>query len=104
MAPDHYCCHRVYVPKTQLERISQAVKKFPHKTKVPQITTAELATDAAHCLIDVLKNPAPNAPFVACKESTAVALDRLSANFLATAAPFQRYGTSKGDGATSKGA
>ena len=55
---------------------------FLHKTKVPQTTKAELATDAAHCLIDALKNPAPNAHFAACTKSTAVALDRLSSIFL----------------------
>ena len=48
MAPDHYRCHRVYIPKTRAERIAQTVKLFPHNCNVPQNTSADVAAAAVH--------------------------------------------------------
>ena len=42
MSPDHYRCHRVYIPKTRAERIAQTVKLFPHNCNVPQNTSTDV--------------------------------------------------------------
>ena len=82
MAPDHYRCHRVYIPKMRAEQISQTVKFFPHNRNVPQNTSADVAAAAAHRLIAALRNLAPNAPFLENDKATAAALDRLANIFL----------------------
>ena len=82
MAPDHYQCHRVYIPKTRAERIAQTVKLFPHNCNVPQNTSANVAAAVAHRLIAALQNPAPNALFSENDKATAAALDRLANIFL----------------------
>ena len=82
IAPDHYQCHRVYVPKTRAERIAQTVNFFPHNCKVPQNTLGDVAAAAAHRLFTALQNPAPNAPLSENHKSTAVTLERLANIFL----------------------
>ena len=77
-SPDHYHCHRVYVPKMRAECITQMVKFFPHKGRYPQTSAKHVAVDLALRLIQDLRNPAPEAPFAASKKHTADALEKLT--------------------------
>ena len=77
MAPYHYRCHRVYIPKTRAQNIAQTVKFFPNKVRLPQASAKHVAVDAALCIIEALRNTAPEASFVASNKDTVDALDRL---------------------------
>ena len=55
-APDHYRCHKLYVPKTRSERIATTIKFYPHKAQVPELSKTEEISMAAARLTDALKN------------------------------------------------
>ena len=62
-APYHYHCHRVYIPKKQVECIPQTVNILPHKGRLSQTSAKHVAVDAALRLMQALQNSAPEAPF-----------------------------------------
>jgi hypothetical protein len=80
-APEHYRCHRVYVTKTRAERIAKTVEFFPHNWKVPEVSPAHAATQAAQDLTEALLNPAPNVPFATVGATQRQALRQLAAIF-----------------------
>ena len=82
-APNHYRCHRIYVPRTRAERIGHSVRFFPHDSKLPNQTSAEHATAAALALVKALQHPAPSHPFPPSSD-TATALQQLADLFLQT--------------------
>ena len=56
---EQYSCHKAYIPKTRVERISDTVE-FPPKTfHMPQMSSMDATTHAAQDLIYALQNPAP---------------------------------------------
>jgi hypothetical protein len=74
MAPEHYRCHRVYIPSTRSERITQCVKFLPHSCTIPHTTPRDSAMTAANKLIEALQHPAQDAPFVEDRNNTGEAL------------------------------
>ena len=61
-APEHYQCHRVYIPRTRAERISKTVDFFPHDCPVLAGSSTSAATTAACSLAKALLHPTPT-PF-----------------------------------------
>ena len=58
-APNHYRCHRVYIPSTRAERIAKTVEFFPHDCPVPSSSSTSAATTAARALTEALLHPTP---------------------------------------------
>ena len=56
-APDHYRCHRVYIPRTCAERISKTVEFFQHDCPVPACSSTSATTTAACALAESLLHP-----------------------------------------------
>ena len=61
-APEHYCCYRLYVPKTRAKRTAKTVQLFPHQCPVPTTSSVD-AIISARALTEALTNPAPEALF-----------------------------------------
>jgi hypothetical protein len=80
-APDHYRCHRTYIPATRSERIARTVEFFPHNFAMPKNSSADAATTAAAALVHALQNPTPASPFGPIQSDQAAALDQLAAIF-----------------------
>jgi hypothetical protein len=77
-APEHYRCHRIYVPKTRAERIAKTVEFFPHQCAMPKTSSADAATKAALDLVHALQHPAPAAPFATLGQSQLAAIQTLA--------------------------
>jgi hypothetical protein len=77
-APEHYRCHRIYVPKTRAERIAKTVEFFPHHCAVPKTSSADAATKAALDLVHALQHAAPAAPFAKFGQSQLAAIQTLA--------------------------
>jgi hypothetical protein len=86
-APEHYRCHRVYIPATRAERIAKTVEFFPLHCAMPRTSSADAATQAARALIDALKNPAPAAPFATLGQSQLQAIQQLADIFQVNTEP-----------------
>jgi hypothetical protein len=86
-APEHYCCYRVYVTSTRAERHSATVQFFPHECAMPKTSSADNALRVATALVDVLKYPAPAAPFATLGQAQLHALDQLATIFASVTAP-----------------
>jgi hypothetical protein len=80
-APEHYRCHRTYIPETRQERIGRTVEFFPHNFAMPALSSADAATAAARDLIFALEHPGPASPFGVVAPQAA-ALRRLADLFL----------------------
>ena len=61
-AMHHYRCYKCYVSKTGGERHSDTVEFFPHKAKVPNLSSREVLHSSALDLIAALKQPYPPTP------------------------------------------
>ena len=57
---DHYRCHRVWVPSTRSERISQTLSWFPHHVTMPVPTNNDMILAAAKDLTEALLNKPKN--------------------------------------------
>jgi hypothetical protein len=62
-APHHYRCWRVFIPQTAGKRNSNTVEFFPATVTMPQLSSANAATQAIQDLIQVLKHPHPATHF-----------------------------------------
>ena len=62
-ALNHYRCHRVYLPSTRGERVSDTVEFFPHRGNIPAVTPADAATEAAFDLARALSETETGGPF-----------------------------------------
>ena len=49
--PDHYRCHRVYIPRTRSERIAKTVEFSPHDCPLPSGSSTSAATAASRALV-----------------------------------------------------
>ena len=78
MATSHYRCHRVYIPKTRDERITNSVKFIPHQFNIPQTTAKEEVIAEAHQLVTSLQHPTSQEPFSDDKNNTGKALKILA--------------------------
>ena len=65
------------------------MKFLPHRCKIPENTSEEVAIEAAHRLVQALQNPVPQAPFSEDKNDTGRALKKLADIFLQTSQPAQ---------------
>jgi hypothetical protein len=72
-APEHYRCHRMYVPKTRAERIAKTVEFFPHHRAMPKTSLADATTKAGLDLVHALQHPASAAPFATLGQSQLLA-------------------------------
>ena len=79
-APDHYLCHRVYIPRTCAERISKTVEFFPHDCPVPAGSSKSAAIAAARALAEALLHPTPT-PFAKLGEDQFSDIQTLSRIF-----------------------
>ena len=80
-ALEHYRCHKVFVNKTNKQRISDTVAFFPTKIRMPETSALEKATQAAEDLISVLQNPEPKTPFLTFGKEQHTALQQLAELF-----------------------
>ena len=81
-APEHYCCHRTYIPATRKERIARTGEFFPHEFDMPRTSSADAAVVAAQDLVHALQHPTPASPFAQVKSDQAAALLQLADIFL----------------------
>eukprot|EP00957_Ditylum_brightwellii_P209505 15362027-Ditylum_brightwellii.AAC.1 len=62
-AMEHYRCYWFHIPSTSGHCVTEMVDFFPQHCTMPVFSSAATATAAANDLIEVLKHPAPTAPF-----------------------------------------
>ena len=79
-APDHYQCHRVYIPRTRAERIAKTVEFFPHDCPVPSGRSTSAVTTSARALAEALLHPT-STPFATLGEDQFAAIQTLSRIF-----------------------
>jgi hypothetical protein len=56
---EHYRYYQVFTDKTKAERITDTVKFFPQHTKVPYMSSTDVAIQAASNLIMAIQQPTP---------------------------------------------
>ena len=80
-AMQHYRCFKVFVTKTNAQRICDTVEFFPTKIRMPETSALEQLKNSVDDLIHVLKTPKPKSPFLdfGCEQSNA--LQRLAELF-----------------------
>jgi hypothetical protein len=87
-APHHYRCWQVFIPQTAGERYSNTVEFFPATVPMPQLSSADAATQAIRDLLQALKNPHPATPFALLGDAQHSAIKQLALIF-ADAVPNQ---------------
>jgi hypothetical protein len=84
-APNHYRCWRIYVTKTQSERIGDTIEFFPKQGQMPTLSSTALVTSAALELTETIKKltdpTGPKKTFEPINETTTKALVRLAEIF-----------------------
>ena len=86
-AMEHYRCYKVYVNKTNAERVGDTVEFFPTSTKLPRLSSADAATMAARDLIKALQKPHPAVPFTNIGDHQLAAIQQLADIFNHAVAP-----------------
>jgi hypothetical protein len=81
---EHYRCYQFYVPDTNGLCITSTAEFFPEYTKMPTLSSANLAADAAERLIHVLRNPSFPAPYKSLAPRQLEALTKLAEIFQTT--------------------
>ena len=92
--PDHYHCHRIYVPATQGERIAHTVSFFLHNFSVPAKNRQDdvarfirdLTTSLQHCYLNTPLQPVVDKHFAAIQ-----ALEKISARTFHNKQPQRLY-------------
>ena len=79
-APDHYRCHRIYIPRTCAEYIAKIVQFFPHNCHAPAGISTSATTTAASALSEALLHPTPT-PFVLLGDDQFAVIQTLSRIF-----------------------
>jgi hypothetical protein len=87
-APHHYRCWQVFIPQTAGKRYSDTVKFFPATVPMPQLSSADAATQAIRDLLQALKNPHLATPFALLGDAQHSAIKQLALIF-ADAVPNQ---------------
>jgi hypothetical protein len=77
----HYRCYRVWMTGTNKTIIVDTLELFPQHVKMPNLSTSELAIQAARELTFSLRNPSPAAPFAHIGHEQHAALQRLATIF-----------------------
>lgn len=62
-AMHHYRCHRIYIPKTRTERVSETVEFHPKYYKMPYESSMKEAIELLKKLVTSLKHIKPESPF-----------------------------------------
>jgi hypothetical protein len=78
---EHYHCYQFYVPDTNGLRIMSTAEFFPEYTKMPTLSSADLASNAAERLIHALQHPSFPAPCKSLAPRHLEALTKLADNF-----------------------
>ena len=78
---DHYRCHKVFIPRTNGERVGNSVKFFPHNCAAPQRDPRDEATRAALLLTEALQQAQQKVPYSAPTAEQMSALSQLSEIF-----------------------
>ena len=81
LAPEHYRCYTIHVPKTNGIRIGSTVEFFPTHVDMPRTSSADNAIRAANALLDALQHPSPAAPFAPLGLQQIQALQHLATIF-----------------------
>ena len=79
-APDHYLCHRFYIPHNRAKRITKTVDFYPHDCPPPSGSSTNAATTAARVLAKSLLHPTPT-PFATLGNNQFAALQKISRIF-----------------------
>ena len=80
-AMEHYRCFDTYISSTAHTRVSDTVEFFPAQAVMPQTSSADRATQAAHDLVEALQNPAPATPYLTVRNTHLAALQQLAEIF-----------------------
>ena len=56
---EHYRCHKAYIPKTRVDRISDTVEFFPKTINMPQMSSMDATYHVTKYLIYAIHNPSP---------------------------------------------
>ena len=80
-AMQHYCCFKVFVTKTNAQRISDAVEFFPTTIHIPETSTLEQIKHSVNDLLHVHQNPQPKTPFLDFGSTQTNALKHLAELF-----------------------
>jgi hypothetical protein len=83
-APHHYRCWQVFIPQTAGERYSYTVEFFPTTVPMPQLSSADAATQAIQDLLLALKNLHPATPFALLGDAQHSAIKQLALIFADT--------------------
>jgi hypothetical protein len=74
-ALEQYCCHTIFISKTNAKRICDTVKFFPHNFTMPKLSSSDATLHAAR---DLICHPQPSAPPFAIGDQQLVALRQLA--------------------------
>ena len=85
-ASEHYRCHKVYITKTRVKRITRTVEFFPYLYKMPTISSTDAAMEVSRYIMSALRHPHPSSPFAPVKDSQLEALRQLSEIFFTPSA------------------
>ena len=81
LAPKHYRCYQIYIPKTQGMRICDTVEFFPTHCEMPNLSAHDAAIYAANDLITALTKPQPTNSLVSIGDDQLTALRKLATIF-----------------------
>lgn len=73
-AMHHYRCYTCFIPKTRAERITDTVTYIPANIPIPQFTAQDHLQQALDNILNIIKNPPKNMPFLTSGDNTTNAL------------------------------
>ena len=77
IAENHYRNYKCYIPKTKAIQISDTVEFFPKIVQTPKTSSNDRLAVVLEHLIEVLKHPHPNTPFLDKGTTTNYAISML---------------------------
>ena len=80
-AMQHYRCFKVFVTKTNGQRISDTVEFYPTKIRMPETSTLEQIKHSVNDVLHVLRNHQPKTPFLDFGSTQTNALKHLAELF-----------------------
>lgn len=80
-AMKHYRCFRVYINKTQAERITDTVEFFPNNYNMPKFSSTDAIIKASRDMVKALREPHPATPFNNFGDKQFAALESLAEIF-----------------------
>ena len=77
-APEHYFCHKLYIPNMRLKRLSVTVEFFPHLFFMLSTPSEDAATNSERNLTKAWLHPHSSTPFALINNDQLQALKKLS--------------------------